>query len=67
MSDNEIDLSALAGAMFDAHYPGCVCLEYVCVDWRRCNECDVLTETLLLRDALRVALDGTDALIISAD
>jgi sugar phosphate isomerase/epimerase len=67
MSDNEIDLSALAGAMFDAHYPGCVCLEYVCVDWRRCNECDVLTETLLLRDALRVALDGADDLIISAD
>jgi hypothetical protein len=45
--------------MFDAHYQGCVCLEYVCVDWRRCNECDVMTETLLLRDALRVALDGT--------
>jgi len=53
--------------MFDAHYQGCVCLEYVCVDWRRCNERDVLTETLLLRDALRVALDGTDGLIISAD
>ncbi len=56
MNENEIDLDAVASAMKDARYSGAVCLEYVCVDWRRCNECDVLTETLLLREAFAAAL-----------
>jgi hypothetical protein len=28
-------------------------VEYVWIDWERCNECDNLSETILFRDYLR--------------
>ena len=40
-------------------YAGYVGVEYVWIDWERCNEVDNLSETILLRDLLRNAHGGS--------
>jgi sugar phosphate isomerase/epimerase len=47
-----VDVAAAAG------YDGFLGLEYVWLDWEHCNECDNLSETILLRDRLRAKLAG---------
>ena len=51
--DNIIDYCRIAGALDAADYQGWLGVEYVWIDWERCNECDNVSETILFRDFLR--------------
>ena len=53
MKDNRIDYRRVLDAMAAAGYAGWLGIEYVWTDWEHCNECDNLSETILLRDFLR--------------
>ena len=50
--DNETDLEALVTALREVGYAGAFCVEYVPMPKWRCDEVDVVTETLATRDAL---------------
>lgn len=50
---NTIDYARILRAMKSAGYNGYVALEYVWIEWERCNEVDNLSETILLRDFLK--------------
>lgn len=50
--DNETDLPALVDALRAESYAGAYCVEYVPMQKWRCDELDVVTETLATRDAL---------------
>ena len=39
-------------------YCGAIGIEYVWIDWQQCNEVDNLSETILLRDFIRKAMEG---------
>ncbi|HEV2378781.1 MAG TPA: sugar phosphate isomerase/epimerase family protein [Terriglobia bacterium] len=54
-AENTIDYGQVLQAMKRTNYSGFVVLEYVWVDWMRCNEVDNISETILLRDLLRCA------------
>jgi sugar phosphate isomerase/epimerase len=54
-AENTVDYGRVLQAMKRANYSGFVVLEYVWVDWMRCNEVDCISETILLRDLLRSA------------
>ncbi|HEY4276787.1 MAG TPA: sugar phosphate isomerase/epimerase family protein [Conexibacter sp.] len=56
MGENAIDFERIVTALAQTGYDGWLAVEYVWVDWERCNECDNLSETILLRDQLRAAL-----------
>jgi sugar phosphate isomerase/epimerase len=56
--ESTIDVEAMVDALVAAGYDGFLGLEYVWLDWEHCNECDNLSETLLLRDRLRAKLAG---------
>jgi sugar phosphate isomerase/epimerase len=49
-TENTIDFKRVLQAMKRANYTGYVGVEYVWIDWERCNEVDNLSETILLRD-----------------
>lgn len=53
LKENTIDYPRALRAMERINYSGFVVLEYVWVDWMRCNEVDNLSETILLRDLLQ--------------
>jgi hypothetical protein len=42
----------------EAGYDGDIGLEYLWIDWEHLNECDTVSETILLRDRLRAKLAG---------
>ncbi|MFY8267905.1 MAG: sugar phosphate isomerase/epimerase family protein [Terrimicrobiaceae bacterium] len=48
-----IDLPRQLSALTRAGYAGWLGIEYVWIDWEHCNECDILSETILFRDAIR--------------
>jgi sugar phosphate isomerase/epimerase len=52
LKENTIVYQQVLRAMHRMNYSGLVVLEYVWVDWMRCNEVDCLSETILLRDFL---------------
>lgn len=52
-SENTIDFQRLIRGLQRTAYVGYLALEYVWVEWERCNEVDNLSETILLRDHLR--------------
>jgi sugar phosphate isomerase/epimerase len=58
VADSTIDIERMIGALGNAGYDGYLALEYVWLRWERCNECDNLAETIILRDRLRAALAG---------
>jgi sugar phosphate isomerase/epimerase len=58
LKDSTIDYGRVVAALGEADYRGAIAVEYVWVDWERCNECDNISETILLRDRLRAALAG---------
>jgi sugar phosphate isomerase/epimerase len=58
LKDSTIDYGRLVDALRETGYAEAVALEYVWIDWERCNECDNISETLLLRDRLRAAIAG---------
>ncbi len=50
--------SAWCGALQAAGYAGDLSLEYLWIAWEGLNECDTVSETILLRDRLLAALEG---------
>ena len=50
---NTIDYPRILKVMEQTGYGGFVTVEYCYEDWRRCNEADVVSETILMRDLLR--------------
>ncbi|HWF18024.1 MAG TPA: sugar phosphate isomerase/epimerase [Verrucomicrobiae bacterium] len=50
--DNAIDFRRALKALDHFHFNGWIALEYVWIDWEHCNETDVLSETIQLRDHL---------------
>jgi len=56
--DNVIDYDRIVTMLQSRGYIGWLGVEYVWIDWERCNECDNLSETILYRDYLRKALAG---------
>jgi len=58
MVENTIDFERVVEQLRGQAYGGYLAVEYVWTDWEHCNECDNLSETILLRDRLRSALRG---------
>lgn len=58
LKDNTIDYGRVVDAMREQGYDGWLAVEYVWSDWERCDESDNISETVLLRDRLKAALDG---------
>lgn len=54
--DNQIDYARVIELMRASSYAGWLGIEYIWIDWERCNECDTLSETILFRDQLRELL-----------
>lgn len=54
--DNTIDYARVLAAMRASGYAGWLGIEYIWIDWERCNECDTLSETILFRDQIRALL-----------
>ena len=50
--DNETDFGTLLPALRDTGFSGGYCVEYIPMEKWRCDEMDVITETLATRDAL---------------
>jgi sugar phosphate isomerase/epimerase len=55
MKENVIDYPRILRKMKQNGYKGFIALEYVWIEWMRCNEVDNISETVLLRDLLRSA------------
>ncbi len=58
LKDSTIDYGRAVEALLACGYDGALAVEYVWIDWERCNECDNVSETIILRDRLRAALAG---------
>lgn len=54
--DNVIDYDRVLAVLQARDYTGWLGVEYVWIDWERCNECDNLSETIRFRDFLRNAI-----------
>jgi sugar phosphate isomerase/epimerase len=55
VKQNVIDYVGVVQAMGHTGYRGFVGVEYCWDEWKQCNEVDVLSETILMRDLLRSA------------
>ncbi len=60
MKENEIGFERIIDVMRVTGYDGFLALEYVWMEWEHCNECDNLSETILLRDRLRAKLSDAE-------
>ena len=58
LKDSTIDYGRAVDALREAGYDGALAVEYVWIDWERCNECDNISETIILRDRLLDAVAG---------
>lgn len=58
LKDSTIDFERMVAGLVDAGYEGDIGLEYLWIDWEHLNECDTVSETILLRDRLRAAIAG---------
>ena len=56
--DPPATLEQVAQVLSAFGYDGMLAPEYVWIDWERCNECDNISETILMRDRLQAAIDG---------
>jgi len=54
--DNAIDYARVLEVMRANGYTGWLGVEYIWLDWERCDECDTISETILFRDHLRRTL-----------
>jgi len=52
VEENTIDFRGLLKRLRDCRYEGFLCLEYVWIDWERCNRVDNISETILLRNQI---------------
>ncbi len=55
-NDNVIDYRRVLRRMKEVGYSGWLCIEYVHLEWERCDECDNLSETILFRDFIMQAM-----------
>lgn len=58
LAESTIDFERLVDVLAAAGYDGDLGLEYLWIAWERLNECDTVSETILLRDRLRAKLEG---------
>jgi len=58
LAQSSIDFERLVDVLVAAGYDGDLGLEYLWIDWEHLNDCDTLSETILLRDRLRAKLAG---------
>jgi sugar phosphate isomerase/epimerase len=58
LKDSVVDFERMLDAAQAAGYDGDIGLEYLWIDWEHLNECDTVSETILLRDRLRAKLEG---------
>jgi sugar phosphate isomerase/epimerase len=52
LKDNSVDFPGALAALQKSKFAGWIALEYVWIDWEHCNEVDVVSETIRLRDLL---------------
>jgi sugar phosphate isomerase/epimerase len=55
MKENTIHFQNIARSLANRRFKGWIALEYVWIDWEHCNEVDVISETLILREQLLTA------------
>lgn len=55
LRDNAIDFKKYLHALSQHGYAGWTAVEYTWQEWERCNEVDIISETILLRNLLRAA------------
>jgi sugar phosphate isomerase/epimerase len=55
MKENTVAFANYIHALNQHDYSGWFALEYVWIDWEHCNEVDIVSETILLRDLFRAA------------
>ncbi|WP_283136516.1 sugar phosphate isomerase/epimerase family protein [Rhizohabitans arisaemae] len=60
MADNEIDFERMVDVLREAGYDGHLATEYLWINQAQCNECDTLSETILMRDRLSARLTNAD-------
>jgi sugar phosphate isomerase/epimerase len=58
LKDSVVDFERMIDAAQAAGYEGDIGLEYLWIDWEHLNECDTVSETILLRDRLQAKLEG---------
>lgn len=58
LKDSVVDFERMIDVMRETGYDGDIGLEYLWIDWEHLNECDTVSETILLRDRLRAKLAG---------
>jgi sugar phosphate isomerase/epimerase len=59
LRDNSINFEKYLESLNRHEYPGWMTLEYTWIEWERCNEVDILSETILLRNLLRTVHSKT--------
>jgi len=55
LKQNTIPFDSYVKALHAVKYTGWFAVEYVWIDWESCNEVDILSETILMRNLLRTA------------
>ena len=58
LRENQIDYRSIVEKLIELGYQGYIALEYVWIEWEQMNECDNVSESVMLRDALRAYLAG---------
>jgi sugar phosphate isomerase/epimerase len=59
VAENTIDFTGMVAGLKRTGFEGFLTLEYVWINWNDCNRTDNISETVLLRDALKSAAAGT--------
>lgn len=59
LRESTLDVERMVAALGAGGYGGYLALEYVWLRWEHCDECDNLSETILLRDRLLAAMQRT--------
>ena len=52
LKENTIDFRRQLAVLNKSRFAGWIALEYVWIDWEHCNQVDVISESILLRDRL---------------
>lgn len=58
LRDSVIDFERMVDVMRETGYGGDIGLEYLWIDWEHLNDCDTVSETILLRDRLLAKFRG---------
>jgi len=58
LKESTLDVERMVDVLVAAGYDGFVDVEYIWVDWKRLNEVDVVSETVMLRDRLNAKFRG---------